>query len=145
MIIANIEHLDLTEFTTDQDTKQRCRATFPMLGAHGTQECATVYFELDPGEHLGRHTDSAEELLLVLEGEVEAEVDGQRGILLKGDLAHVPKMAPHDVRNIGRGTARVLGFFGGAKHIQATFERQWNGMPGHTVDTSAMVAGQEAR
>lgn len=144
MTIVNIDHLDLTEFTTDADPKQRCRATFPMLGAHGTEESATVYFELDPGDHLGRHTDSAEELLLVLQGEVEAEVDGKRGILLKGDLVRVPKMAPHNVRNIGRERARVLGFFGGARNIRATFEQQWNGMPGNTVDTAAMTAGQEA-
>jgi quercetin dioxygenase-like cupin family protein len=138
MKIVNIDHLDLIPFTTQEDPKQRCASTFPLLGANGTKESATVYFELEPGHHLGRHTDSAEELLLVLQGEVEAELDHERVILVKGDLVHVPKMVPHNFKNIGKERARVLGFFGGAANIQATFEKRWDGAPSNTVDTAAL-------
>ena len=37
----------------------------------GAASTAVIYFEHEPGEHHGRHTDSAEEVVLVLEGEAE--------------------------------------------------------------------------
>lgn len=136
MVTVNLNQLDLTEFTGKHDSGQHCHATFPLLGAHGTEQTATVYFELEPGDTLGRHTDSAEELLLILEGEVEAEVGGEKGALSKGEIALVPKMVPHNLVNIGNTKARVLGVFGGANNIVATFEKTWLPVDSNTVDTS---------
>jgi len=48
MTTVNLNELELNEFRGKQDKNQHC--------------LATVYFELQPGDHLGRHTDSAEEL-----------------------------------------------------------------------------------
>ena len=64
MNTVDLNNLELTEFTGKNDRTQHCLATFPMFGAYGTEHSATVYFELEPGDNLGRHTDSAEELLL---------------------------------------------------------------------------------
>lgn len=136
MVTVNLNQLDLTEFTGKHDSGQHCHATFPLLGAHGTEQTATVYFELEPGDTLGRHTDSAEELLLILEGEVEAEVGGEKGALSKGEIALVPKMVPHNLVNIGNTKARVLGVFGGANNIVATFEKTWLPVDSNMVDTS---------
>jgi quercetin dioxygenase-like cupin family protein len=60
-----------------------------------------VVFELDPGDELATHTDSAEEVLLVLGGVAEAAVDGRRARLEQGTIAIVPAMTPHSVRNVG--------------------------------------------
>lgn len=136
MTTVNLNQLELTEFTGKDNPKQHCRATFPMLGAHGTQHSATVYFELEPGDHLGRHTDSAEELLLILEGEVEVSIGEEKGKVSQGTITLVPKMAPHDLRNIGSKTARVLGFFGGANNIVATFDEVWLPTNSNMVDTA---------
>lgn len=136
MTTVNLNQLELTEFTGKDNPKQHCRATFPMLGAHGTQHSATVYFELEPGDHLGRHTDSAEELLLILEGEVEVSVGDEKGKASQGTIALVPKMVPHDLRNIGSKTARVLGFFGGANNIVATFDETFLPIHSNVVDTA---------
>jgi quercetin dioxygenase-like cupin family protein len=135
---ANINSLELTEFTGKHDPVQHCHATFPLFGAHGTQSTATVYFELEPGDILGRHTDSAEELLFILEGEVEAEVDGETASLVSGDIALVPKMAPHNLSNKGTTRAKVLGIFGGANQIVATFDQPWLPVDSNTVDTAKM-------
>lgn len=136
MLTVNLNKLELTEFTGKHNPDQHCRATFPLLGAHGTQKSATVYFELEPGKKLGRHTDSAEELLLILEGEVEVAVGEEKGRLSKGGIAVVPEMAPHDLRNVGQGVAKVLGFFGGANNIVATFEETWLPTHSNVVDTA---------
>lgn len=140
MTTVNLNNLDLTEFTAQNDQNQHCYASFPMFGAHGTEKSATVYFELEPGNNLGRHTDSAEELLLILEGEVEVSVGNETGILKKGSIARVPVMIPHDIKNIGNTRARVLGFFGGANHIVATFEKTWLPTQSNVVDTSELVS-----
>lgn len=68
LVAVNLQELETTEFIGKEFPKQHCRATFPLVGAHGTQQLATVYFEIAPGDNLGRHTDSAEELLVILEG-----------------------------------------------------------------------------
>ncbi|MCB0571982.1 MAG: cupin domain-containing protein [Phaeodactylibacter sp.] len=136
MTTVDLNQLSLNEFTAKNDPAQHCRATFPLLGAHGTQQSATVYIELEPGKSLGRHTDSAEELLLVLEGEVEATVGNEKGLLSKGQIALVPRLEPHDLRNTGQGTARILGFFGGANNIVATFDEVWLPTNSNVVDTA---------
>lgn len=137
---VNLNILELTEFTGKDDPGQHCFSTFPIFGAHGTESTATVYIELEPGDELGRHTDSAEELLIVLEGdEIEAEVGGEIGSLTKGEIALVPKMVPHNIVNHGKSNAKVLGVFGGASHIVATFEKTWMPLDTNTVDTSKLV------
>jgi quercetin dioxygenase-like cupin family protein len=97
------------------------RVGFPFHSGTGTGSTAAVLFELEPGAALATHTDSAEEILLVLEGEGEAHVDGERGLVGAGQIAIVPAMAPHGVRNIGETTLRVLGFFSSST-VVSTFE-----------------------
>ena len=107
-----------------------------MLGAHGTRDSATVYFELAPGDELGTHTDSAEELLLIYEGDVEVTVGQESGRLSKGQLALVPKMVPHNLKNTGNSTVKVLGFFGGVNNIVSVFDEVWHPIGSNMVDTS---------
>lgn len=136
--MINLNNLDLTEFTGVENTKQQCKATFPLIGAHGSKEVASVYFEIAPGDHLGWHTDSAEELLIVLNGEIKAEVGNEVSQASEGSLVLVPRMQPHNLTNIGDGVARVLGVFGGANNIVATFEKEWLPLHTNVVDTEKL-------
>ena len=114
MQIVNLRELPL------QSNFEGHHVTFPVSSATGTAATATVYMEFEPGAELPEHRDSAEELLVVLEGSVEASVDGATVTLEEGDLAVVPAMAPHGARNASDRPARVLGFFGGSTNV-ATF------------------------
>ena len=138
MITADLNSIELTEFTAKSKQGQRGRAAFPLYAANGTKDSAAVYFELAPGDELGRHTDSAEEMLLIIEGEVEGTVGEEHGRLSKGQLVVVPKMVPHNFKNVGRQTAKVIGFFGGANNIVATFDEVWMPIDTNIVDTSKM-------
>ena len=138
MISANLNNPELMEMTAADDPDQHCRVTFPLLGAHGTEDTATVYFELDPGRRVGRHTDSAEEVLVILQGQVRASVGDETVEAGAGSLLLVPAMAPHDVTNIGDETAKVLGVFGGANHIVATFDHGWGPEQMEVVETRAL-------
>jgi quercetin dioxygenase-like cupin family protein len=140
MTTVNLNELELNEFTAKEDALQHCLATFPLVGAHGSEKIATVYFELLPGENLGTHTDSAEELLVVLSGDVEITVNGEKELASDSSIALVPKLAPHDIRNRGTRKARVLGVFGGTNHIVATFENEWLPANSNVVDTALLFA-----
>jgi quercetin dioxygenase-like cupin family protein len=132
----NLDQLDLMEFTGKDDCHQHCKATFPLIGLHGSLQLASVYFEIAPGDNLGRHTDSAEELLVILDGELTVSVGSESAIVKKGYVVLVPKMVPHDLLNSGGKPAKVLGVFGGANNIVATFEKEWLPTHSRVVDTA---------
>lgn len=114
MLAVQLADLDLLDVTSETDETRHIRFDFPISSLGGAASTAVVYFELEPGEHTGMHTDSAEEIVLVLSGTAEAIVGDERGELTAGGLGLVPALVPHDVRNIGDETVRVVGFFSSA-------------------------------
>jgi quercetin dioxygenase-like cupin family protein len=143
MITVDLNNLDLNEIWGENRPEIHNRSTFPLFGAMGTENSATVYFELDAGDALGWHTDSVEELLLILTGEVEVSVGDETGQLAAGEIALVPTMAPHNIRNTGQETAKVLGFFG-SDHFVATFDVPFAPVGLQVIDTRAMAEAAEA-
>lgn len=122
MLTVNINEVELTEEVSELDPRSSLRYAFPLSSAEGTGSTAAVYFELDPGNRLSRHSDSAEEVLVVLSGTVEASVGDERSVLGAGAIAVVPAMAPHEVTNVGAGVARVVGVFSSSA-VVSTFEQ----------------------
>ena len=112
--------IDLDDFELVPTAPGR-RVAFPLHSASGTASTATVLFELDPGAELGVHTDSAEELLLVVQGTAEARIGDEVGRLEQHQVALVPPMAPHGLRNVGDDVLRVLGTFSSST-VVSTFE-----------------------
>ncbi|NBC83712.1 MAG: cupin domain-containing protein [Bacteroidetes bacterium] len=138
MTTASLNNIELNELTAVNDAKQHCKATFPLIGAHGSKQLATVYFEIEPGDNLGSHTDSAEELLVILDGHLEATIGQEKGEVRKGEIVLVPEMVPHDFKNIGSTKARILGVFGGVNNIVATFDKDWLPLHTNVVDTAQL-------
>jgi quercetin dioxygenase-like cupin family protein len=120
MRVVDLKAMDLVHGYYEGDPSVRFRANFALFGGNGAEGSSLVYVELDPGMALGEHTDSPEEVLLVLEGEVEITVGQERGRATAGSVAVVPSMVPHGFRNVGHGTARVAGFFP-SRGVAATF------------------------
>lgn len=122
MLTAKTTELDLTQVWLDSDPEhERLRATFPINKWTGSRDSAVVYFEIEPGNRLAHHTDSAEEILYVVAGDAEAEVGDERGRLAAGDLAVIPAMVPHGLANVGDETVKVVGFFSESEII-STFD-----------------------
>lgn len=122
MKTANLTKLALREAWYEQDPRMRVKVDFPFYGATGNDSSAVVYFEIEPGQYLGVHTDSAEEIILILAGTVEASLGDERGTLGQGEAALIPAMEPHGVRNVGTETARCVGFFVSAA-VVSTFDQ----------------------
>lgn len=122
MHTADLNNLDLHEVSYEGDAAMRVMVHFPFYAGTGNQSSSVVYFEIEPGRYLGRHTDSAEEIVLILSGTVEASLGDQTGQLSAGQAVLIPAMVPHGVRNIGGETARCVGFFSDAI-VESIFDR----------------------
>jgi quercetin dioxygenase-like cupin family protein len=94
MYMVRLSDLQLPELGYTHDPTARVSGTFPFSAATGNRSTAMVYFELEPGRQLPTHTDSAEEILCVLEGTVEVVLDDERARAEAGELALVPAMVP---------------------------------------------------
>ena len=122
MLTAKTTELDLMQVWLDSDPDSaRLRVTFPINKWTGSRDSAVVYFEIEPGDRLARHTDSAEEVLYIVSGEAEAEIGDERGRISAGDLAVIPAMVPHGLVNVGDQPVKVVGFFSESEII-STFD-----------------------
>ena len=120
MLTAKTAELELMQGWFDSDLEHsRVRVTFPINKWAGSRDSAVVYFEVEPGDRLPLHTDSAEEILYLVAGEAEAEVGDERGYLTAGDLAVIPAMVPHGLVNVGTDTVKVVGFFSESEIISS--------------------------
>jgi quercetin dioxygenase-like cupin family protein len=124
MNAVQTQELDLLPARHRGDEANVVRAAWPVHRGTGARGTAAVYFELDRDMRLGRHTDSAEEVLVVLAGEVEIVVADERQRLTAGGIAVVPAEVPHDVIGAGDGTARVTGVFP-SNTIVSVFDDEW--------------------
>lgn len=122
MYAADLNKLEAIEAWYEHDPAMRITFNFPFHAATGNESSAVVYFAIEPGRYLGTHTDSAEEIVLVLAGTVEASVGDETGRLSAGQAALIPAMVPHGIRNIGEEVARCVGFFSAAT-VASTFDQ----------------------
>lgn len=122
MRTADLNNLEMIEAWYEKDPAMRITFQFPFYAATGNESSSVVYFTIEPGHYLGTHTDSAEEIVLILSGAVEASLGDEIGRLAAGQAVLIPAMVPHGVRNIGDETARCVGFFSAAI-VESTFDQ----------------------
>lgn len=71
------------------------------LSAEG-REVVQVRIDFDPGAAFGKHTHHGEEIIYVLEGLLEYEVEGKPPVTLKeGDVLFIPAGTIHAAKNVG--------------------------------------------
>jgi quercetin dioxygenase-like cupin family protein len=72
-------------------------------------EVVQVRVDFDPGAAFGRHRHPGEEIVNVLEGSLEYQVEGKGPVTLKaGDVLFVPAGVVHAAKNVGRGNGSEL-------------------------------------
>jgi quercetin dioxygenase-like cupin family protein len=78
------------------------------LSAPG-REVIQVRVDFDPGYASPRHTHPGEEIIYVLEGTLEYQIEGQpRATVKPGDVLFVPAGTIHAAKNIGSGNGAEL-------------------------------------
>ena len=84
-----------------------------------TERSQTAVMRLDPGQASGDDAESHEgsdQVLLVLDGEVMAEVGEEKARLRKGDVVIVPADVPHRFRNEGAQAASTFSVYAPAAY-----------------------------
>ena len=78
------------------------------LGVPG-REVIQVRVELDPGVRFGRHRHPGEEIIYVLEGTWEYQVERRPPVTLRaGEVLFIPAGTIHAAKNVGNGTGAEL-------------------------------------
>jgi quercetin dioxygenase-like cupin family protein len=78
------------------------------LSAHG-REAIQVRVDFAPGAAFGRHRHPGEEIIYVIEGTLQYEVDGKGTVTLKaGDVLFIPAGTIHAAKNVGTDNAAEL-------------------------------------
>ena len=73
------------------------------------REVIQARVEIDPGVTAPRHTHPGEEIIYVLEGLLEYQVEGKPPVTLKaGDVLFIPAGTIHAARNVGTDNAAEL-------------------------------------
>ena len=146
MLKVNVDKLDkMAMHGAEDDLDRKVTGNFALCSAAGTKSGAAVYFELEPGKELGAHTDSAEEIVYVIDGTIEATLgnNNQKDRLSAGELGVVPVMELHNFRNVGRNTAKVIGFFS-SPNVVSTFEKVFMPPNIREFDTTKLPAPTQA-
>jgi quercetin dioxygenase-like cupin family protein len=73
------------------------------------REVVQVRVELAPGVSFPKHTHPGEEIIYVLEGSLEYQVEGKEPVTLKaGDVLFIPAGKTHAAKNVGSGDGSEL-------------------------------------
>ncbi|WP_227377332.1 cupin domain-containing protein [Haladaptatus halobius] len=140
---VELYRFDGADVWQEGDERARLRGYFPLSpGTPGAGKVAgeglmMVCMEIEPGNYLPIHRDSAEELLHVTAGRVEATVGDATVELPTGGVTIVPTDVPHSLRNVGDEIACVLGIFP-SNELTATFEE-----PLEPFGTNVVTIGPE--
>lgn len=114
MWTCSADDLELAGAWIEDDDSARWRSATahgPSTGAAGS---GSSILEVGPGCRLPEHTDSAEEVIVVVAGAAEVMVEGERSRVEAPGLALVPQGAAHEVRNAGSGTLRFAAVYAGS-------------------------------
>jgi quercetin dioxygenase-like cupin family protein len=137
MKTADLTNQEMLDAWYENDPAMHVKVNFPFFAGTGNKASSTVYFEIEPGRYLGTHTDSAEEILFILSGSVEASLGEEKGELTAGQAVLIPEMVPHGLRNISSETVRCAGFFAAAT-VVSTFDQPMMPFGQQAVGTPAM-------
>jgi quercetin dioxygenase-like cupin family protein len=73
------------------------------------REVIQARVDFDRGAAFGKHTHPGEEIIYVLEGSLEYQVEGKPPLTLTaGDVLFIPAGTIHAAKNVGSGTAKEL-------------------------------------
>ncbi len=81
---------ELLRFSQVGEEDNAVDAAWPVYWETGARSTAVVYVALEPGMRLPEHTDSAEELLVVLEGAIEATIGDEHALVRAGGPRSFP-------------------------------------------------------
>jgi mannose-6-phosphate isomerase-like protein (cupin superfamily) len=123
MISVDPRSAEFSDSWQDEDEAARWRSAPGHSPSDGARDSGSSLLEVDPGHHLPRHTDSAEEIIVVVSGVAEVVVGEERSRVAAGGLALVPKCVAHEVRNAGEEVLRFAAVYA-EPDVVTTYEHE---------------------
>jgi quercetin dioxygenase-like cupin family protein len=109
---------DLSDSWVEGDDSARWRSAAGETG----DDSGTSLLEVPAGCRLPRHTDSAEETIVVVDGTAAVTVGDEEGQVPAGGVALVPECVPHEVRNAGDEPLRFVALYA-STDVVTTYEQ----------------------
>jgi mannose-6-phosphate isomerase-like protein (cupin superfamily) len=117
----NVKDLDTVSLRSSATDDAAWIGGYFAYGGNKAEQSCTIYFAIPPGDRLGNHVDTAEEVQFILSGSGELLLaDGPKPIK-EGDVFTLPEGTEHDLHNTGSEDLCVLAFF-----AKPQVEQHWN-------------------
>lgn len=100
-------------FTTENTIAQQSGISRTNLQRHDIEisgyETIQARIDFEPHSAFGMHSHPGEEVIYVLEGIFEYQIEGEKAVILKaGEVLFIPAGKNHSARNVGKGKASEL-------------------------------------
>jgi quercetin dioxygenase-like cupin family protein len=103
---------------SSDDATIKWDAVFATYGGHGADQSSTIVYEIEPGGHLGWHTDATEETQYIVSGVGELQTEEGNYPVGPGSVFVLPTNLRHDLANTGKDPLRAVAFFVAAMFTQ---------------------------
>jgi quercetin dioxygenase-like cupin family protein len=116
--VVGSEKLDRAHVQGSKDKSVNWTGAFATCGGHGAVQSSTIVYEIEPGGHLGWHTDATEETQYIIAGSGELRMEDGKRAVGPGSVFALPVNVRHDLANTGTETLRAVAFFAAAMFTQ---------------------------
>jgi len=103
----SFDSAELSDAWIEGDDEASWRSAVGQAG----EDSGSSLLEVPPGCRLPRHTDSAEETIVVVDGVAAVTVADEEREVPAGGVALVAECVPHEVRNAGDGPLRFVALY----------------------------------
>lgn len=105
------QELELNDAWIEGDPGARWRSAAGHGPSTGARASGSSVLAVAPGCRLPRHTDSAEEVAVVVAGAAQVVVGDERSAVPAGGVILIPAEVPHEVRNAGEDELRFVAVY----------------------------------
>jgi quercetin dioxygenase-like cupin family protein len=103
---------------SSDDATIKWDAGFATYGGHGADQSSTIVYEIEPGGHLGWHTDATEETQYIVSGKGEFQTEDGVFPVGPGTVFAIPTPVRHNLKNTGSEPLKAVAFFAAAMFTQ---------------------------
>jgi steroid delta-isomerase-like uncharacterized protein len=107
MMIKDLNTLQMWDMWAENQARAHWQVQSPFAMGE-LKDMFTLLIAIEPGMLMERHANNSEEMLIVLAGRIEAEVNGETAPVEAGQVIAIPAGAQHSFRNTGTVPARLL-------------------------------------
>ncbi len=121
MFTQSATSAELSDAWIEGDERGRWRSGSGHNAEVGAAASGSSILEVDPGCLLPRHTDSAEEVIVIASGVATVIVGDETATAEEGAIALVPAGVPHEVHNAGEAVLRFWAIYA-STDVTTTYE-----------------------